>query len=393
VAVAHSVPVAAKRSDVGHARFAWRSWLPWAILVSAAVIALVSALNIWVKRQALSTDNWTDASSQLLENDKIRGALSVYLVNQVYQNVDVAKALEARLPPQAKGLAPPLAGALQDVGVRSANAFLARPRVQRLWREANRRAHQLFIAVLDGKHELLVSTNGNVVLNLRPLVEQLAEQTGLGARVEQRLPPDAGQIVVMKGDQLQTARDAVKVIRFLSYFLFFLVLGLYAFAVYIARGRRRSVLMGAGVSILVVGLIVLVVRRFAGDYLVDSLATNPDAKDAVSASWAIGTELLRNTGINAVIYGIGIIFAAWIAGSGRVSTWLRRVSAPTMRDHRVVVYGVVASALCLVLLAGPTDAERIFPLLILFGFAFLGTEMLRRQTIREFPEAARADRR
>jgi hypothetical protein len=50
-----------------------------------------------------------------------------------------------------------------------------------------------------------------------------------------------------------------------------------------------------------------------------------------------------------------------------------------------VIYGAVSLVLILVLLAGPTDAQRIFPLLILFGFAYVGTEVLRRQTMREFP--------
>ena len=389
--MAHSADIPAVRtaSKTSHARLAWRSWVPWVLIVLATVIGLVSALNIWVKRQALSTDNWTTASAQLLENPQIRSALSVYLVDQVYQNTDVTARLEQRLPPQAKALGAPLAAALHDVAVRAADRLLARPRVQTLWKEANRRAHQLFIGVLDGKKGILVSTGGNVVLNLRPLVEQLGQQTGLGSRLEERLPADAGQLVIMKGNQLQTARTGVKVIRVLSYFLFFLVLALYAAAIWIARGSRRTLLMGAGIGVLSVGLIVLVVRRYAGDYLVNALTTNPDAKGAVSASWAIGTQLLRNVGINAVIYGLGIIFAAWIAGPARLAAWLRRVLAPTMRDRPVVVYGAVAAALFLVLIAGPTDAQRIFPLLILFGFAFAGTEVLRRQTAREFPPADR----
>jgi hypothetical protein len=370
-------------------RWAWRRWTPWVLVVIAAVIGLVSALNIWVKRQALSTDNWTNTSSQLLENDEIRNSVSVYLVNQLYDNVDVTQALEQRLPPRTKGLAAPLAGALQPLAVRTADALLARPRVQKLWKEANRRAHSLFIAVLDGKHERLQSTNGNVVLNLRPLVERLGQRTGLGGKLAQQLPPDAGQIVIMKGNQLGTARKAVKVVRFLSYFLFFLVLALYALAVYLARGRRRTILMGAGVSVFLVGLLILVVRRFAGDYLVNALTSNPDTKDSVNAAWGIGTGLLRNTGINAVIYGLVVVFAAWIAGPTRLATWVRRTLAPTMRDHPVVIYGFVALVLLIILLTGPTDAQRIYPLLILFGFAFAGTEVLRRQTAREFPEAAR----
>jgi hypothetical protein len=371
-------------------RLAWRTWLPWTLVVLATVIALVSALNVWVKRQALSTDNWTNASAQMLQNDQIRGALSVYLVDQLYTNVDVPAALEQRLPPQAKGLAAPIAGALEGAAVRATDGLLARPRVQEQWRNANRRAHQAFINLLNGKHGLLVSTNGQVVLNLRPLVKDLATQLGLSGERLKKLPPDAGQIVVMKGNQLETARKTVKVIRVLSYVLFFLVLALYATAVYLARDRRRKLLMGCGIGVLIVGLLVLVVRRYAGDYLVNALTNNPDQKDAVSATWAIGTQLLRNVGINAVVYGVGIIFAAWVAGVSRPATWIRRSLAPTMREHPAIIYGAVAIALFVVLITGPTDAQRIFPLLILFALAFVGTEVLRRQTAREFPPAVPA---
>jgi hypothetical protein len=366
----------------------WRRWLPWLLIVIAATIGLVSALNIWVKRQALSTDNWTNASSELLENSEIRGAISVYLVDQLYQKVDVGQALQQRLPPATKPLAPTLAAALEPALVRRAETFLGRPRVRQLWENANRRAHQAFMALLNGKHGLLQSTNGNVVLNLRPLLERFVEQTGIGGRVLERLPPDAGQIVVMKGNQLEVARSTVKVIRVASFFLSFLVLALFAVAVYVARGRRRRVLMGIGASMLVVGLLVLVARRFAGNYLVDALTNNPDAKDSVSAAWAIGTQLLRNVGINVVLYGSLVVFAAWVAGPSRPAVALRRVSAPTMRDHPIVVYGFVSVVLLVVLLAGPTDADRIVPLLVLFGLAFVGTEVLRRQTRREFPADA-----
>src|SRR5262249_46672348 len=348
------------------------------------IIGLLAALNVWVKRQALSTDNWTNASSRLLENEEIRSALSVYLVNQLYQNVNVSQQLQQQLPPAVKPLAPQIALGLQQVAIRATATLLARPRVQELWKQANRRAHQLFMAVLNGKKGILVSSNGNVVLNLQPILKQLAQETGLGSRLEGRLPPDAGKITILKGNQLETARKGVKVIRVLSYLLFFLVIALYALAIYLSRNRRK-LLLGAGVGVLIVGLLVLVVRRFAGNYLVDTLTGNPADKQAVSAAWAIGTELLRNVGQNAVIYGIVIIFAALIAGPSRPATWCRRMLAPTMRDHPLVIYGAVTLVLVLVLLAGPTDAERIFPLLILFALAYFGTEVLRRQTAREFP--------
>jgi hypothetical protein len=365
----------------------WRRWVPWVLIVLAAVIALLAALNVWVKRQALNTDHWTEASAQLLENDDIRNAISVYVVNQLYQNVDVGQALSNRLPPSTKSLGPPIAAALEPALVRTTDTILGRPRVQQLWKNANRRAHQLFIAVLDGKRQILTTTDGNVVLNLRPLVEEVVNETGLGERVLQRLPPDAGQIVVMKGDQLDTARKMVKVVRATSFFLVFLVIALFAAAIWIAEGRRRRMLLAAGVSLIVVALLVLIARRFAGNYLVDALTSNPDEKRPVSAAWAIGTQLLRNVGINVLIFGILTVIGAWIAGPSRPATAVRRWSAPTIRNHPAVLFGLVTLVFLILLVTGPTDGDRVYPLLILFALALVGAEILRRQTDREFPAA------
>jgi hypothetical protein len=355
--------------------------------VLAAVIGLVSALNIWVKRQALDTNNFTNASVQLLQNPEVRSAVSIYLVDQLYQNVDVAAELEKELPPQIQGIAAPLAGALRQLLVRAADTLLGRPRIQELWKQAVMHAHKLFIAVIDGKKQILQNTNGNVVLNLRPIVQQLEQQGGLVSKIAAQLPPDAGQITIMKGNQLKTARTAVKAVRFLSYFLFFLVLAIYALAVYLATGRRRQVLLGVGVSAIVVGLIVLVVRRFAGNYLIDALTSNPVQKPAVSVVWAVETQLLRNVGINILIYGAFVIFAAWIAGPSRPSRWVRRQLAPVARDHEWIIYGFVALVLLLILISGPTDGQRVYPLLVVFVFAFIGVEVLRRQILREYPAA------
>jgi hypothetical protein len=362
----------------------WRRWLPWVLIVVACVIGVVSALNVWVKRQALSTDHWTAASANLLQDDEIRGALSVYLVDQLYENADVGAALSQRLPEQTKQLGPPLAAALQPALVRTTDALLGRPRVQRLWQTANRRAHELFMAVLNGDRGLLQTTDGNVVLDLRPMLDELEARTGLGARLQAKLPPDAGQIVVMRGNQLDVARKTVKTIRALSYLLSFVMVALFACAVWIARGRRRKMLLAVGLGTVIVGLLVLVARRFGGDYLVDALTTNPDARSSVSSAWAIGTELLRDVGINLVIYGLLIALAAWIAGPSRPATAMRRWAAPTLSDRPVVVYGALTGGLLLLLLSGPTDGQRIYPLLVLFVFAFIGVEVLRRQTRREF---------
>jgi hypothetical protein len=220
-----------------------------------------------------------------------------------------------------------------------------------------------------------------VVLDLRPILEEVVTTTGIGERLLQRLPPDAGQITVMKGNELSTARKGVKAIRALSYFLLLLVLALIAAAMYIARGRRRTILLASGVGIVIVGLIILIVHRLAGSYIVDQLTSNADAKKPVTAVWAIETQLLRNVGINAIIYGLLGVFAALLAGASRPATYLRRVG---LHEYPLLGFGVLAIVVLLLLVTGPTDGDRIYPLLIVSAIAFLGLEYLRRETNREY---------
>ena len=75
-----------------------------AILVLATVLGLVSVFAIWVKRQALETDTWTSTSTKLLENDKVNEALSAYMVEALYENVDVEGELAGALAGPGQGV-------------------------------------------------------------------------------------------------------------------------------------------------------------------------------------------------------------------------------------------------------------------------------------------------
>ena len=44
-------------------------------------------------------------------------------------------------------------------------------------------------------------------LQLGSLVTNLADQVGVGASLAEKLPPDAGQVTILRSDQLKTAQD------------------------------------------------------------------------------------------------------------------------------------------------------------------------------------------
>ncbi len=368
----------------------WRRITIWVLIVLAGLIGLVSALTVWAQRQALETDKWVATSTRLLEDDEIRGALSLYLVDQLYENVDVAAELQESLPPAVKPLAAPIAGGLRELSVRAADTLLSRPAVQTLWEEANRRAHEAFIRIVDDEGEFLSTAEGDVVLDLQPLVQQLADRVGLTEeQVEERLGPDAGRIVIMESEQLGTAQTAVELIRKLSVWLAIAVLVLFAVAVYLAEGRRRETLRNVGITFVVVGALLLVIRRLAGNWIVDTLANGESIQESASNAWFIGTDLLAGVAWTAIAYGAIVILAAMLAGPARWAVWVRQRLAPSFRDHPGVVYAIVGGLYLLVVAWGPTPAFRQpWSILIFAALTGLGVEAFRRLMVREHPQAA-----
>lgn len=355
-----------------------------AILLVATLLGLVSVLSIWVKRQALETDTWTATSTKLLENEDVNAALSAYMVEALYENVDVQAELEGALPTPAKPLAGPAAAGLRQLAGDVASEALTRPRVQALWSEANRNAHALFLEVIEGGGETLSTNGGAVTLDLGTIVDRLGTQ--LGIDVADKVPPEAAEIQLLESDQLSTAQDAVNALKGLSLILPLITLALYALAVYLARGWRREAVRAWGISWMLIGLLVLIIRSVAGDALVGSLSSSESVEPAVGAVWDIATSLLRNGGIAMFAYGLVIFGGAVLAGPLGIAKRARRSLAPLLRE-RPAAYGAAAFIVLLLLWWGPTEGfRRALPLLVLLGLFIAGIEALRSQTRREFPE-------
>jgi hypothetical protein len=144
-----------------------------------------------------------------------------------------------------------------------------------------------------------------------------------------------------------------------------------------------------GIGFIAAGAVALVARGLAGTAVVDALAKNEAAKPAAEAVWSIGTGLLAQAAGSALTFGILLVIAAVFAGPTRYAVRVRRWAAPYLRDRPGVTY-LAVGALYLALIAWAPIAAFRKPLGILV-FALLlvlGTEVLRRQTAREFPQAA-----
>jgi Short C-terminal domain len=361
-----------------------RRALPLVLVAIATLLAFLAIFALWANRQLLDTDNWTDTSSALLQDEDIREQISIFLVDELYSNVDVQGELEGALPPRGAALAGPLASGLQSPLQEGVKELLDRPRVQALWEEANRRAHRRFLQIVEGGGDNVSTEGGDVTLDLQGMLGA----SGAGGALADRLPPDAAQLTVLKSDELELAQDLVDFMKALAWILLILAIGLYALAVYLARGWRREAFRAVGFGLAFAGALALVLRSVAGDGLTDSLAETEGVKPAIQSTWSIGTSLFQEAASAALAYGIVIVAFAWLAGPTRLAVANRRAMAPYLRDPRYA-WGSFTIVVLVILAWGPTPATRkLLGALLIIGLLALGLEMLRRQVAREFPDAS-----
>jgi hypothetical protein len=352
----------------------------------ATLIAFVAIFSIWVNRQALNTDNWVDTSNSLLQNEEIQARLSNYLADQLFADVDVQAELEETLPGQLAPLAGPAAGALNQLAPQVAQRALDTPQFETLWSEANRTAHESLLKILNDEGSTISTGGGEVTLDLNALLSQVGGQ--LGGGIASKVPPDAGQLTILKSDELSLAQDVTSLIRRLPIVLTLLVFVLYGLAIYLAGPRRREALRSVGFSLLIAGVLALVLRQFGGNMVTDALASGDSVRPAVDAVWSIGTSLLRTVAVSVITFGILVVIAAWLAGPTKLATNLRREAAPYLRERVGATYAVVALVfLALILWAPVTAFHKPIGLILLAVLMVIGTEALRRQAATEFPDA------
>jgi hypothetical protein len=355
------------------------------LVVIGVLLAVVSLLAGYIRFQGLDTETVQGTAGDLIADDEIREQVAASLVEQLYANVDVAAELEERLPPDQQGLAGPVAAGLREFADRAAIRMLERPRVQALWVNTVTRAHTQLINVLEDETGPLSTEDGSVVLDLQPLVIQLGERVAVVGDVTERLGPDAGRVEIMEATQLETAQDLTQLLKTLGTWLWLLPLALWGIALWIARGRRRSILRTIAIGTILAGLLVLVVRRITGSFLVEELVPSTAVQPAVQDAWDILTAQLRDGGLTFLGLGVIVLVAVWLVGPSASGVSVRRGLAPYLARPEIA-YGVAGALFLLLLWWSPTVQTTRVQLMVAAALVLaLGVELLRRQTAREVP--------
>src|SRR4051794_4572717 len=245
--------------------------IPAAVLVALVAFGLVaSTVGLWAAATTLNTDRWVSTVAPLPQQPAVAAAVSQYATDQLFEVVDVEQRLRSVLPEQAGFVAGPLTSQVRDAIRKTVDKVLKSDRFQPIWIEANRRAHQQAMAIINGTSTVIAASGDNVKIDLLPLINQVLRQlsaqlptlfgkqitlpdissgaipANLRTKVEDAvgvpLPANFAQFTVYDGGRLRSVQAAVVMFkRYLAALVGGAIL-LLALALLISPRRRRTLL-------------------------------------------------------------------------------------------------------------------------------------------------------
>ena len=374
------------------------------LLVVGSALMVGSASALYARSTLLNTDQYVTTVEPLASNAAIRSALSTFIVDTVYRNVNVESLAREALPTKAEFLAAPLTVAIRIFSQQVVDRFLASSAFRGLWTQANRLAHRQVVALLEDKSQRVgpvTVRNGAVTVDLSQTIRQAQRRlaaAGLSFVNQVHLTGPRVQYRLISAKILSQARRYTALLNQLTWALPVLAVLAFAAAVLLLPDRRRGLLR---VALAFAGAMafVLVALAVARTLYVDA------AGKAVptAAAGAVFDTILRYLRDGA---RIGLLVAAltgavvWLAGPSRVAVRVRqtvraglsgawdRAEALGLRPGPVVAYvaahrpalrvGVTAAAVAAFLLWPSPTLGAVVELAVLLAVLLAAIEVVGR---------------
>lgn len=363
----------------------------WTVAVLVFLVALLIPVTIaatWAHRTVLNTDSYVSTVGPIAKDPAVTAALARIVTDQVFTSLDPQQTIAAALPPKAAFLAGPITSGVKGFVQDQVNKVMNTSQFQQLWVSANRTAHGALMKVLRGDSKAVTTTNGEVVLSLVPLVNQvllnvqstasdligkdikLPQLTGtelpsaacekLSAVLHRPLPSTCGQIPLFPADKLNQAQWAVRAFDRAVIALLIVTPLLLIAALWLSRRRRRTLL-----QVTVGTMLVTVVLRRTVMWLQNTLI-NTGKPENKSARTVIVHDLLHGF-FTATAWALGIALAVLVVAlltgpylwAVRVRGWVRDGADAIVRLTRVAAGGDVGLSPAGAWIRGHLDVLRV----------------------------------
>ncbi len=315
-------------------RFRWIAAV--VLIVVSSVGALGSAVAWWSHRQLLDTDNWVEMVGPLGSNPDVAGALSDYVAADLIEWLDPQALLQEALPDNLRVLAVPLSVPVEDFVRRGVDTVIFSDQFGELWIDVNRRGHAAALHLLRGGGDVIAVDDGVVTVDVSvvaaavvseladgleelfggdftvpPVAEDLVPEdvrSDLAVALDRELPAEFGVVELFASDDLAVAQDAVALLDRLAWLLPVLTLIAAGLALFVAPGRRRTmVFLVAGAALGWAAAVAVI--DWVTDLIVDRVVDpeNQLAAAAIVTEVAGGLGTLLRTMLIAAIVALFIL--------------------------------------------------------------------------------------
>lgn len=259
----------------------WRAAVVVVLIVVAAVLAPLAVVARWAHDLAGDTERYVATVAPLAEDPDVQAALSDRVATEIVARLPVEqltdRAIEALVgrglgrPGETalRGLAAPLAAAVESMVEDQTTALVESERFAELWAEAQRGAHAQVVALLTGDGSDLMRVDADTVtLDLAPVTAEVRQRlVDRGLAIAERLPTVEAELEILHSPALAQAQTAFRVLEALRVWLPVATLLCLAAAIVLARSRRRAVIAGALAIALSMVLLAVGLGVFREAYL------------------------------------------------------------------------------------------------------------------------------
>jgi hypothetical protein len=297
-------------------RAARRSALALLLVLGCGLVA-ASLLALYVRATVLNTDRYVAAMAPIAASPAVQQAVADKLDTAINTRIDFDGLMREALPDQADPFAPALAGALQQAIRSRLDTFVASDDFQRLWEEANRRAHDRIVALLTtGKSKRLLLEGDTVYLDFGAVVDRVRQglqERGLD-RLAAAIPASVdGRVPLLQSEGLVKARDGVDLLERLTIVLPILALLCLAGHVALSRPRRRG-LLRVGLGLIVTAILMIAAVGIGRSAYLDAINQDVLPRQAAADIFDSLIQLLR-TGVRVtVVVAVVVALLALVLG-------------------------------------------------------------------------------
>ncbi len=304
------------------------------LLIIGLILLLVAIPVLWMNRTILTTDGWVEAVGPLAEDPAVQVAVANVAAQQFIEQANIQEWIRQQLPPESAGFAAPLTVLFESAIRQLTNVLVSSDLFASLWSDANRVSHSLALAGYERGQDFLENQNGNIVIDLGSIVQQIQEQlASLGISVP--LPENfSSQVTVFQSEQLPAFLNFVNTLDALIPWLTILAVLFLAASIAVPTDRRRAVLfLGIGVAVVGVVLFIIgaivkwrVVGQVPADAVFPPVAVN-QAYDTITGGLTTSLRAL-------ILIGLLLWLGAYILGPSnsmvatrhRVRHWIHGLS-------------------------------------------------------------------